>query len=581
MVESTYVGAVREALARDGDRPLLTFLADGTGDGITWTCTDLHREASQVARLLRDSVAPGDRVLIMAAPGLDYVAAFFGCLFAGVIAVPAYPPTTLNARHGLERIYAILQDAQVAAILADDAVSAALAPYGSYVPQRLLTMDDARRAGGGDDVVSVARADDIAFLQYTSGSTGDPKGVMVTQGNLVAQVAMMRAAYPGTGEVLFSWLPPYHDMGLIGMLLTAPVHGLHTVFMPPTVFLRQPVRWLQGVSRFGAQISGAPNFAYEACVRKVKDADLDGVDLSCWRVAINGAEPVRASTVERFVERFGHWGFRREAFHPAYGLAEATLMTATASLGHGASVVEVDATALGEGRLSSASGSDERRALVTCGHPAVGAQITVVDPGTGVPRDPGEVGELVVRGPHVTRGYWGRDDDERFSDGSVRTGDLGAFLDGELVVTGRLKDLIVIRGRNHYPHDIERTVEQAHPGLRPGCGAAFTVDRDGEERLVVVQEVAPGQMDDPAAAVDAIRRGITITHGIASDGVVLVTPGAVAKTSSGKVRRHDTRRLYLTDALGTVFAWSSGRSLQGVGSASSPDGGSPESEAVR
>jgi acyl-CoA synthetase (AMP-forming)/AMP-acid ligase II len=581
MQHDTYVDAVRDAFERHGDRPLFTFLADGTGDGVTWTNSDLHREASQVARLLRASVAPGARVLIMAAPGLDYVAAFFGCLYAGVVAVPAYPPTALNARHGLERIYAIMQDAQVAAVLADNTVSAALEQYASYVPQRLLTMDEARHAVGDDDVLSGAHPDETAFLQYTSGSTGEPKGVIVTQRNLVANIAMMMGAYSRPGEVLFSWLPPYHDMGLIGMLLAAPLADLHTVFMPPTVFLRQPVRWLQGVSRFSAAISGAPNFAYEACVRKVKDTDLDGVDLSSWRVAINGAEPVRASTVEGFVERFGHWGFRREAMHPAYGLAETTLMTATGSLGRGASVVDTGAAALATGHLRRASGSEEHQRLVTCGAPPAGAEITVVDPETGAPLGPGQIGELVVHGPHVTRGYWGRQQDDRFSAESVRTGDLGCFLDGELVVTGRVKDLIVIRGLNHYPHDVERTAEQAHPGLRPGCSAAFTVDRDGEERLVVVQEIAPGQVDDPAAAVDAIRRSITITHGITTDAVVLATPGAIAKTSSGKVRRHDTRRLYLTDALGTVFAWSSGRSLQGRGPVSGPDGGAQEHEALR
>jgi acyl-CoA synthetase (AMP-forming)/AMP-acid ligase II len=575
MQDATYVEAVRNALERHGNRPLFTFLADGTGDGVTWTRSDLHREASQVGRLLRASLAPGDRVLIMAAPGLDYVAAFFGCLYAGVIAVPAYPPTALNARHGLERIYAIVQDAQVAAVLADDAVSAALTPYAAYVPQRLLTMDEARRATGHDDVVGVASPDDTAFLQYTSGSTGEPKGVIVTQRNLLANIAMMTGAYSRPGEVLFSWLPPYHDMGLIGMVLSAPLADLHTVFMPPTVFLRQPVRWLQGVTRFGAAISGAPNFAFEACVRKVKDADLDGLDLSSWRVAINGAEPVRASTVERFVERFGACGFRPEAMHPAYGLAETTLMTATASLGHGASVVEADAAALATGHLRRATGAEERRRLVTCGAPPAGAGIAVVDPETAAPLDPGQVGELVVHGPHVTRGYWGREQDDRFSGDSIRTGDLGCFLDGELVVTGRVKDLIVIRGLNHYPHDVERTVEQAHPGLRPGCGAAFTVDRDGEERLVVVQEVTPGQVDDPADAVDAIRRSITITHGITTDAVVLATPGAIAKTSSGKVRRSDTRRLYLTDALGTFFAWRSGMSLVATGRDPTGRGESP------
>jgi acyl-CoA synthetase (AMP-forming)/AMP-acid ligase II len=560
MEHDTYVGAVRGAIERNGDQPVLTFLADGTGHGVTWTYADLHREASKVARLLRDSVAPGDRVLLMAAPGLDYVAGFFGCLYAGVIAVPAYPPSPLTGRYGLERILAIIRDAQIEVVLVEDPALPALASSVVPGPMRWLTMDEARQAVGGNDRPHPARGEDTAFLQYTSGSTGEPKGVMVTQQNLVANITMLTRAYGSDpGEALVSWLPPYHDMGLIGMLLAPPMLGLHAVFMPPTAFLRQPVRWLQAISRFDGAISGAPNFAYEACVRKVKDADLEGVDLSTWRVAINGAEPVRASTVERFGQRFAAHGFRREAIRPSYGLAETTLMTATGSLGDGASIVEVDATALTNGNLRLATESADRQRLVTCGSPPAGAEITVVDPETGAPLEAGRVGELVVRGPHVTRGYWGREHgDHRFSGDSVRTGDLGCFLDGELVVTGRLKDLIVIRGRNHYPHDVERTVEQAHPGFRLGCGAAFTVDRDGEERLVVVQEVTPMKVDDPAAAVEAVRRSVTSMHGIAPDAVVLAPPGAVAKTSSGKIRRHDTRRLYLSDTLEAVFAWSSG-----------------------
>jgi polyketide synthase 12 len=456
-----------------------------------------------------------------------------------------------------------MQDARVAAVLADGASSEALAPYAAHVPQRLLTIDEARRAAAGDDLVSRARGDDTAFLQYTSGSTGEPKGVMVTQRNLVANIDMLAREYLRPPEVFVSWLPPYHDMGLIGMVLTPLLQGQQAVFMPPTVFLRQPVRWLQTISRFGAAISCAPNFAYEACVRKVKDADLDGVDLSTWRVAINGAEPVRASTVERFVERFATCGFRRETFRPAYGLAEATLMTSTGVLGDGASIVEVESAALENGILRAATESGERRSVVTCGRPPAGADIIVVDPETGAPLTAGQVGELVVRGPHVTRGYWGGDPDGRFSGESFRTGDLGCFLDGELVVTGRVKDMIVIRGRNHYPHDLERTVEEAHPGFRAGCGAAFAVERDGEEALVVVQEVTPGRVEDAAAAVAAVRRGVTVTHGITPDAVVLAPPGAIAKTSSGKIRRRDTRRRYLSDELPTVFAWGPGGSTGG------------------
>jgi acyl-CoA synthetase (AMP-forming)/AMP-acid ligase II len=578
MQNDTYTEAFRAAVERNGEQPLLTFLADGTGTGVTWTHLDLHREAGRVARLLLNSVNPGDRVLIVAAPGLDYVAFFFGCLYAGVIAVPAYPPSPLNGRYGLERLLAIVRDADIAAALVDDSVVSELAPFVPHLPVRLLTMEDARTAVSTDAPIFSAGADDVAFLQYTSGSTGEPKGVMVTQRNLVANIAMIGTAYVGRpGQTAVSWLPPYHDMGLIGMLLAPAVLDVHVVLMPPSAFLRQPVRWLRAIARFGAACSTAPNFAYETCVRKVKDADLDDVDLSTWRVAINGAEPIRASTVERFAKRFAVCGFRKDSFMPAYGLAETTLMAATGTLDDGASLLDVDASALENGRLRSATGAGDRRRLVTCGSPPAGTEITVIDPVSGAPLEAGRIGELVVRGPHVARGYWGREhDDDRFSRDSVRTGDLGTFLGGQLVVTGRVKDLMIIRGRNHYPHDVERTVEISHPAFRPGCGAAFTVDRDGEEQLVVVQEVAPLHVEDPAVVVDAVRRSVTIAHGISPDAVVLAAPGAVAKTTSGKIRRNDTRRMYLSSELATVFAWSSRSSPAGSGLKSTTGRGAAE-----
>ena len=567
---ATYLAALDAAARERPDEPLFTFLADGTGDGVTWSYDDLRRAARRVASQINPAVSRGKPVLLMAPPGLEYLAGFYGCLYAGAIAVPAYPPSPFHGRDNMDRLQAVAENAGVSCGLTTEAVRPALDGFRvADEPLTWLSLDGSVTTAADvheEDVEIPLRQclpDDIAFLQYTSGSTGDPNGVMISQGNLVENIAMLGDCYPSErGRVMVSWLPPYHDMGLIGSLLSAPVVGLHAVFMPPTVFLRRPARWLQAMSRYAATHSTAPNFAYDACVEKVQDADLDHLDLSSWSVAINGAEPVRAATLERFIERFGPCGFRAESFYPSYGMAETTLVASAGALGRGASLVDVDAEALLGGTLRVAAGTDARRRIVTCGRAPAGSILRIVDPSTGAAMAEGEVGEIVVAGPHVASGYWRRPEltAERFSGDSVRTGDLGGFLDGELVVTGRIKDVLIIRGRNHYPHDVEATVEQCSPAFRRGCGAAFTVERDDDEVLVVVQELNPAQIEDPSVVIEQIRRAVTSAHGVAPHGVLLVLPGSVPKTSSGKVRRSDTRRLYNLGELTVVSSWSAPRS---------------------
>ena len=558
---STYLTAFHDAVQTRGDEPLLTFLADGTGEGVTWTYGDLYRHASNVALKLRATADPGSRVLLLAPSSLEYVAGFFGCLYAGMLAVPAYPPSPIHGRDGVERLLAVASDSTSAVGLT---MHGAL-PAASQLPVRgeqipWVALDDPTSGPPTDQAELPTRLGptDVAFLQYTSGSTGDPKGVMVTQGNLAANCSMIGAIYSGEpGTYLVSWLPPYHDMGLIGMLLTPPVLAMRTVFMPPTVFLRRPVRWLQAMSQFRGRYAGAPNFAYEACASKVSDEDLAALDLSDWEVAISGAEPVRAATLDRFSKRFEVTGFRREAFSPSFGLAEVTLMATAGRLGEDASVIEVDPSKLADGRLVRGAPGLQ---LVTSGRPPAGTAVRICNPDDGTELPEGEVGEILISGAHVTAGYWERPDatQDRFPGGDVRTGDLGAVLDGQLVVTGRLKDLMILRGRNIYPQDVELSAESAHASLRRGCAAAFSVEARDQERLVVVLEVAAGTREDSHDEIlQVVGRIVTESHGVTPDAVVLGRPGTVPKTSSGKVRRGETKRRFELGELPSIAGWRS------------------------
>jgi amino acid adenylation domain-containing protein len=408
--------------------------------------------------------------------------------------------------------------------------------------------------------------DTVAFLQYTSGSTAAPKGVMLTHANLLHNSALIHQCFghsPQSQGVI--WLPPYHDMGLIGGIIQPLYGGFPVTLLSPIDFLKRPLRWLQAISRYGATTSGGPNFAYDLCVRKVGPQERATLELSSWDLAFNGAEPVRVETMARFVEAFAGCGFRREAFYPCYGLAEGTLI---ASGGHKAAppVVEsVDGLALGQNRIASvAAAHADAQALVGCGHSLEGQQIVIADPETLHRCPPDRIGEVWVGGPSVARGYWGQPEEteETFQahlvDGEgpfLRTGDLGFLREGELFITGRIKDLIIIRGRNHYPQDIEQTVEASHPVLRPGCGAAFSVQVAGEERLVVAQEVRRESADlDTEGIIHTIRQAVAERHELQVHSVVLLRPRCIPKTSSGKIQRHACRAGFVAGTLEVVTA---------------------------
>jgi len=564
---STLVEVLRRRALAGPDRRAYTFLLDGESREVHLTYGELDRQARTIAARLQDLDAAGERVLLLYPPGLQYAAAFFGCLYAGAAAVPVYPP---RPNRPDPRVRSILTDARPRVVLTTSAILPnAERLLGGEAGVHWLATDGLDLDEAAAWLQPVLDPGDLAFLQYTSGSTSAPKGVMVSHGNLVHNERLIQRAFRVTAEsVVVGWLPLYHDMGLIGNLLQPLWAGCPCVLMSPVDFLQRPRRWLAALSRYGGTISGGPNFAYDLCARKLTDADREGLDLSRWAVAFNGAEPVRAETLERFAAAFASCGFRREALYPCYGLAEGTLLVTGGTVGEPPVVGRFRAAELARHRVVEAGPGEEMRPLVASGRTRTdtdGQELVIVDPESLRRCAEGEVGEIWLRGASVAGGYWGRPEltESAFRAATaagegpfLRTGDLGFLHGGDLYVAGRLKDLIIIRGRNHYPQDIELTVELSHPVLRPGCGAAFAVEEGGEERLVVVQEVRRDARDaDFAAVLEAMRRAVAEEHEVQLLAAVLIRTASLAKTSSGKVRRQACREAYLSGELAVVAAW--------------------------
>lgn len=534
---------------RTPDRRAYVFLGEDEAEAAVLTYGELHRRALAVAGHLSGVCAPGDRALLLFPPGLDFVVGYFGCLLAGVIAVPVNRPR----KHRIQdATLSIIADCAPAVVLTDSTLAESarrnLPELAASVAW--LEVDRLDPAPGSGFEPVPCEADTIAFLQYTSGSTAAPKGVMVTHGNLIANQEHMTHVFGHDADsTVVGWAPLYHDQGLIGNVLNPLYVGSTSVLMSPLVFIRWPLRWLTAVSRYRAHTSGGPNFAYDACVARAAKQGLPDVDLSGWRIAFNGAEPVRHDTLRRFTETFAPVGFRAEAHFPCYGLAEATLMVSGVGPGRGARTCEADVDALAARRYLPAE-AGRGQTLVGSGTVAPGQRVRIVDPETGRPCGDGEIGEIRVSGGNVTRGYWRNASATAatFPDGAeLRTGDLGFLLDGELYVVGRLKDMIIIRGRNHYPQDIEFTVQSAHEALQEGGCAAFSVPGPDGERLVVVQEIRREQLweADRMDVVSSIRAAVTREHDVALGDLVLTKPVQLQKTSSGKIMRAAARRRYL------------------------------------
>lgn len=564
---STMVDLLRWRAEHQAHARAYTFLVDGEETGASLSYADLDRRARTIGAWLQAEGMAGERVLLLYPPSLDYIAAFFGCLYAGALAVPSYLP---RANRPDSRLQAIIEDSQATIALTTtpvlDTLSSALRHTPNLERVTLIAtdrLDENQASAWHQPLITPAST---AFLQYTSGSTAVPKGVMVSHANLMHNLGIIQRANEHSSESRgVIWLPPYHDMGLIGGILQPLYLGCEVVLMPPMAFLQRPIRWLRAISRYRATTSGGPNFAYELCLQKITPEERADLDLSSWNVAFSGAEPVRADTLERFAAAFEPCGFRWDAFYPCYGLAEATLMVAGGMVGEPPIVRDFSGAALERHQVQAApEGPEDAKRLVSCGKKLGALEVRIVDPQALTTCPPDRVGEIWVAGESVAAGYWNRAEETehtfraRLSNGDagpfLRTGDLGFFHDGELFVAGRLKDLIIVRGRNHYPQDIELTVERSHPMLRQGGAAAFSVDIDGEERLVVVQEVERQARHtiDAEQIARSIRQAVAEEHEVQIHAVALIKPGGIPKTSSGKIQRQLCREKFLTQRLETI-----------------------------
>jgi acyl-CoA synthetase (AMP-forming)/AMP-acid ligase II/acyl carrier protein len=568
------IDILRRRAQDEPDAVLYRFLDDGGKEVERVSYGQLEERARAVAATLQDMGMRGERCLLVYPPGLELTIGFYGCLFAGAVAVPVYPPDPGRLARTLPRLEAVARDARARAALSTAAIVAIGRGALGTMSEELrsitwLATDTIARAGATAWTPIVPGAGDTAFLQYTSGSTAQPRGVIVTHGNLIHNEQLIEHAFGHTRQSIgVGWLPLYHDMGLIGNVIQ-PLHaGFPCVLMSPMSFLRRPAVWLHAISEYRATTSGGPNFAFDLCVRKIAPEERSRMDLRSWQVAFNGAEPVRSETMRRFADAFAPAGFSERAFYPCYGLAEATLIATGGSSGALPVARQVDAQALARDRLHEPADARARQlTLVSSGRVLGHQDLAIVAPDTRRECDPDQVGEIWLAGPSIAAGYWGQPEATAETFGAriggsprgpfLRTGDLGAVRDGELFVTGRLKDLLILRGKNHYPQDIEQAVERCHAAVRRGGAAAFAVEAEHGDDLVVMAEIdarAAGEQERQDI-VRAIRDAIAAEHDLQPAAVALIAAGALPKTSSGKIQRHACKASYRGGALDALIHW--------------------------
>ncbi|MGB2924964.1 MAG: AMP-binding protein [Limnothrix sp.] len=540
------------------------FLENGKTETATLTYKQLLEQVFGLAQYLQTFTKKGDRLLLVYPAGLDFVVAFLGCLAAGVIAVPVYPP---RPNRPLERLTLIAEDTQAVALLSTTAMLAKLESKlqaaDSLKSLKAIATDSLELTDSASERLDIEQ-EDIAFLQYTSGSTGQPKGVMVSHGNLLHNLQTIQTGFELTSEsVSVSWLPHYHDMGLVDGILEPLYTGCLGVLMPPTAFLQQPIRWLEAITKYRGTHSGGPDVGYDLCCRKITPEQQAKLDLSGWLSAYNGAEPIRAATLEVFTEKFATSGFQAKYFYPCYGMAESTLMITGVSVAQKPTLLDVSAKDLEQNKVVLAT-TENSRQLVGCGQTRLETQVKIVDIDSLKPCDEDAIGEIWVTGGSIAQGYWHKPEAtvEAFQaelDGTnfFRTGDLGFLHQGELFITGRLKDVVIIWGRNYYPQDLEFTVASCHPDLSPAGGAAFSITEASGEQLVIVQEIerTARRTLDVDEVVTTIREAIAAEYDLQVQAIALIKPGSIPKTSSGKIQRRLCRQQFIEGNLETLGTW--------------------------
>lgn len=578
MVNMTIVDFLKERAVRNADDLAFRFLNNGELDGpITeWTFSELYRQSAGVAEDLTEQGLAGESALLVFPPGLDFVKAFYGCLLAGTRAVPVPLPNP-RSKNPLGRILNTAKACGASTVLTTQQLAEMVESVASELPVQLRAVTDGIAS---DWAGPQADMDEVAYLQFTSGSTGYPKGVAVRHTNIVSNLRVMgQMLRIKSTQPAIVWAPHYHDLCLVGHVLGPVYYGYESTLMSPMDFLQKPVRWLRAISHYKVVNTACPNFGYEYSSRRIKPEECDGLDLSHWAVAGNGGEPVLPQTVETFVKKFSPYGFKPQTFMPCYGMAESVLFVAGMKpLSKPPKVLKLSAADLETHIVRILKdGAPGIREIVSCGSPGYDHRIIAVDPATLAPCDDNRVGELWVQGPSVPGAYWGLKEESaatfegRLADTNegpfLRTGDLGFVADGEVYVTGRLKDMIIIAGRNHYPGDIELTVQQSGAPVRMGSCAAISETVNGVEELVIIAEVDDrrlpdkAQAGDPAAetveeffaaAVQTIQGAVTKVHGLPVRSVVLVEPKSLEKTSSGKPRRRHYKNLFLKGSLAVV-----------------------------
>ncbi|MGB3669228.1 MAG: fatty acyl-AMP ligase [Phormidesmis sp.] len=571
---STLVELLQHRASTQPDDLAYQFLIDGKKEGAAYTYAELEEWAKAIASLLQQQEAKGERALLLYPQGVEVVAAFCGCLYAGVIAIPVPPPDAGRMKRTLPRLREIIKDAEATIVLSNariiEMIQASDIDFPEFDSMRWIDTESVDLELAKDWKDPEVDKDVLAYLQYTSGSTSTPKGVMLSHYNLIHHSEYLQRAcgYSNDGPTV-TWMPYFHDYGLVEGLMQPLYNGAPCYIMAPLAFVKRPLRWLQSIEKYGATHSQAPNFAYDLCVRRTKPSQREGLDLSRWVSAGNAAEPINPRVMRDFYEAFKGSGFAWENFAPAYGLAEATLLVSSTPVGKEPIILKLEANELEQGKVVLASSeSSYVREAVSCGPLVCETTVAIVDPDSFARCDDNEVGEIWVNDPGVAHGYWQRPDATREAfetqiadEGAtryLRTGDLGFLKDGELYITGRIKDLIIIRGTNHYPQDIEWTVQQTSSVMRPDYGACFSIIEEGEERLVVVQEVERSHQQNLNAdeLIAEIRQAISEAHELQVYAVALVKSGNVLKTSSGKIQRRKCKASFLAGELEVLADWS-------------------------